>query len=271
MNDFAGRSKVDEQRDRFSRCAPQQQQPQRGSCCVTPHGPPPDRPDLAIYSQDEQFSLGLPPTWDSPDILTNFWNPFRLMTESSVTLRNLSPTATAVNGQVLFSTATFGIGQTRTLLGSQFVNLAPGQQTTILFPLPQAVLNAAEQRIAVHVRLVHPHDGKSINNEGSQLLADAYTSNVGRSFTAHFPVVNPLSITQQITLHAMPNLLNAVISPGAQVFGPLQQIVATLTINVPGSMHGSPGAPVRSDVTIVGRDQTGAVIDGLTYVVWVDN
>jgi hypothetical protein len=193
------------------------------------------------------------------------------MPESSVTVRNLSPTATAVNGQVVFSTATFGIGQARTMLGSQFVTLAPGQQTVVLFPLPQKILTALEQRIAVHVQILHPHDGKLINNEGSQLLADAYTSQMGRNFSVQFPVLNPLASAQQLTLMVLANQLNAVVNPPAQLFGPLQQIIGTLAVQVPAAIHGTPAAPVRFDVTIIGRDAVGRILDGLTHVIWIDN
>ena len=72
-----------------SLCRPERHQPTGTGCCLTPYGAPPDRPDLATYSQDEQFSLGNTPTWDNPDIVTNFFNPFRLLPESQVTIRNL--------------------------------------------------------------------------------------------------------------------------------------------------------------------------------------
>ena len=257
--------------ERGRACAPKRRQTTGTDCCFTPSGPPPDRPDLATYSQQEQFALGNAPTWDSPDILSNFWNPFRLMPEITVTVRNLSPSATAVNGQVMLSTATFGIGNPRTPLGSQLVTLAPGQQTNLVFPLPQAVLNAAEQRIALNVRLVHPYDAKAINNLGSQLLADAYTSKVGRNITVQFPLVNPQSAAQHVTLQALPNLLSATVTPVNPLLGPAQQVMATLHMLVPAALHGTAAAPVRADVTIVGRDGVGALIDGLTYVIWVDD
>ena len=252
-------------------CAPRRQRPTGTDCCLTPAGPPPDRPDLATYSQREQFALGNAPTWDSPDILSNYWNPFRLMPEISVTVRNLSPTATAVNGQVLVSVGTFGIGQPRTPLGAQLVTLAPGQQTTLLYPLPQAVINAAEQRIGVKVSVAHPYDAKEINNAGAQLLADVYTSAAGRNISVDFPVVNPLSAPQTLSLQVLPNLLGATVTPAAPSLGPSEQIMATLHMHVPAAMHGTGAAPVRADVTVVGRDGAGALIDGLTYVVWVDN
>jgi len=168
------------------RCDASRQQPRAGARCFRLRGPVPDRPDLAIFSQNKQFVLGNPPPWDSRDMVTNFWNPFRLMPQSTVTIRNLLPTASAVNVQVLFSTATFGIGQPFVPLYSQFVTLAPSQQISLTFPFPQAVLNATEQRIAVLIWLIHPYDGKESNNERAQLLADAYTSKSGRRYSISF-------------------------------------------------------------------------------------
>ena len=224
-----------------------------------------------MYSQDEQFALGVAPTWDNPDILTNYWNPFRLMPQSEVTVRNLSGTATAANTQVQFFTAPFGLGQTRTLLGAMVLTLAPGEERKVYFTFPPSLLGAADQRLGAHVRIIHPYDAKPINNAGSQLLADAYTSAVGRTFSVQFPVVNPQGQSQQISLVVLPNQLSAAVSPAAHVFGPLQQLMATLTLHVPTTVHGTAAAPVRLDATVVGRDAAGVLLDGLTYVIWVDD
>jgi hypothetical protein len=234
-------------------------------------GPPPDRPDLAIYSQDEQLALGVGPTWDNPDMVTNFWNPFKLLPETSVTVKNLSPKASAVNGQVSLYTSEFGLGMPQTLLSSKAVNLGPSQQAVLLFPLSQAVLGLADQRIGTYVRIDHPYDANPINNTGSQLIADAYTSAVGRALSVTFPVRNPLASPQQITLSALPNELSAGITPATRAFAPLEQIVATLAVQVPAAIQGSPGAEARRDVTIIARGAAGEVIGGLTYVIWIDS
>ena len=103
------------------------------------------------------------------------------------------------------------------------------------------------------------------------MLADAYTSQMGRSFSVQFPLRNPLAVQQQLSLVALANQVNAVVVPSGQIFGPLQQLVGTLSVHVPPNQHGTPAAPVRLDVTIVGRDASGKLLDGLTYVVWVDD
>ncbi len=256
---------------RGSPCLPVRPSPRADACCLRPSGPPPDRPDLAIYSQQEQFQLGNQPTWESPDIVTNFTNPLKLMPESRVTVRNLSAKVTAVNAQVHFSIATFGVGHPATSIGIRMLTLGPGQQAVVTFPLPQAVLNATEQRIAAHVKLSHPHDGVAINNEGSQLVADAFTSKVGRSFVVQFPLVNPLATAQVISLSVLPNQLSAVVSPASAAFAPLQQMMVSLSLTVPAAVHGTPGASHRLDATVVGRDGAGLLLGGLTYAVFVDD
>lgn len=243
----------------------------RSCCCVAVDGPPPQRPDLAIYSQEEQLALGVPPTWDSPDILTNYWSPFRLMPEVNVSVRNLSATAFAANAQIALFISQFGIGMPQSLLSAIVVSLAPGQSTTLLFPLTQAILNAPDQRIGTYVRITHPSDIHLINNKGAQLLADAYTSAVGRSFAVTFPVMNPLATAQQITLSVLPNVLNASVQPAVRVFNPLEQVIATLNLQAPNSIHGSPGGAVREDATVVAYGADGKLIGGLTYVIWIDN
>jgi hypothetical protein len=243
----------------------------RGACCAHIGDPPPDRPDLATYSQEEQLTLGVSPTWDNPDMLTNWWRPFTLMPETVVTVRNLSSRASAVNAHVSLSTSIFGLGMPRVLLGMYSLSLAPSQQRTVLFPLPQATLNAPDQRIGTYVRIDHPHDARAINNAGQQLLADAFTTSSGRAFTVTFPVRNPLGVSQAITLAALANDLSAVVMPGSHLFAPLEQRTATLGVSVPGTLHGTVPAPLRRDVTIVGRNQDGTLLGGLTYVIWIDD
>jgi hypothetical protein len=254
-----------------SPCSPGPQDRRHG-CCIAVSTPTIDRPDLATYSQLEQLAGGNAPTWDSPDIVTNYWNPFQLMPSSTVTVRNLSATAAASNVNVLFYTAPFGIGLPWQLLASQpQVALGPGQATTLSYPLPQSLLTAADQRLATYVRIIHPADTHLINNTGYQSIADAFTSVEGRSFAVTFPVCNPLATPQTLSLSVLPNMLGAVISPATYAFSPLEQIMATLAINVPAALHGTPAASVRQDATVVAYGADGGLIGGLTYVIWIDN
>jgi hypothetical protein len=250
-------------------CPPVRQRPVRDCCCITPADPP-DRPDPAIYSQVELLANGVEPSWNSPDITTNFWSPWRLMVESEVKVRNLSATASAVNVHVHFYISTFGIGTARTLLLSRMLNLAPSQEALLKFPLPQSVL-ADDPLIGTHVIIEHSADANTANNRGSQTIYGAFTTVVGRSFQIEFPVRNPSAAAQLITLATLNNGLAAVVNPAARVFAGFEQVQATLSLAVPNSLHGTPAADIRREVSVVGRDASGQLIDGLTYIVRIDN
>src|SRR5689334_6103646 len=123
-------------------CRPQRPK-QRGACCLSVSTPP-QRPDPAIYSQDEQIQAGQIPTWDSPDIVTNSDIPWALHPETRVTVRNLSPQVAAVNALVQLSVSAFGIGPTPAPLSAQLVTLEPSATATLNFPLTQAILKGEQ-------------------------------------------------------------------------------------------------------------------------------
>ncbi len=243
--------------------------PGRPSCCVTTKTPP-DRPDPATYSQDEQLSLGLVPTWNSPDITTNFYSPFTLFKEPEFKVRNLSATASAVNVLAHVATSPFGIGLPRTPLSTQVISLAPLQEVTLLFPLTQALL-AGDQRIGVHIQLEHPNDKNLLNSHASQIIFAVHTTDFGRNFQVQFPVLNNSAAARPLTLSVLPNELIASVSPGTRNFAPFEQIQATLSIEVPNTLHGTASAVIEKEVTVVGRAPDGSIIDGLTHVVRINN
>src|SRR3989442_793607 len=107
---------------RNSWCRPLHREHGRRCCCLSLQVPP-DRPDPASYSQEERLAQGLIPTWDSPDMKIYDWNPWRLLPESQVTVRNLSASASAMNASVHFFTSPFGLGTQRTLFSTKIVNL----------------------------------------------------------------------------------------------------------------------------------------------------
>jgi hypothetical protein len=249
-------------------CQPAQRLPGRGTCCLQIDKPP-NRPDLAIYSQEEQVAAGNSPTWDSPDIATKTTSR-----DVQVTVRNLSRNTSAVNGVVEFSTSDFGIGVPRTVESVKRISLSPNGQivlpfssTSVIVPAPKA----AEPHIGVHIRLEHPYDARAINNSGSAMRAEAFTSSVGRAFPLLFRVVNQATSSRIIALSLLPNELNAVVTPMSKAFAPLEQFMATLNIQVPDTFHGTAGSPIRKHITVVGRAPDGGVIGGLTCVLWIDN
>jgi hypothetical protein len=252
-------------------CPRPRPRPAPPSCCIETDTPI-DRPDLAIYSQAEQFAAGGQPTWNSPDITTNFVGADKLMPEAEVTVRNLSPSASAVGANVHCFVARFGIGFPRALIGTSVVSLAAGAQKKLKVPFPQAVL-AGPQRIGFHVRIDHPSDPVNINNAGAQVIDAFATSKQGRVINTAFLVRNPLSGAQAVTVQQLgtqPGIqVNYAIAPGA--FGPFEERLCNVTISVEGWLVGGGGVTHDCNVTFIARGADGAVIDGLTYYVGVDS
>ncbi|MDB5986427.1 MAG: hypothetical protein JWR16_1480 [Nevskia sp.] len=254
-----------------SRCRPLRSVPQRGSCCA--HlGPdhPIQRPDLAIYSQVEQIAGGIQPSWDSPDILSNSWGPFRLNPEAEVQVRNLSSIASAANALVNFSTAAFGIGFPRTLVATKKITLAPSQQVMLKFPLEQAILSG-DQRVGVFIDLEHPYDAKAINNHGEQVHEGAFTSESGRDFHWVVPLFNNSYASTAFVLQVIEDSLSATVSQSSITLAPFAGSHATLHIKVPGGVHGTPANPAYCSATLLAKHADGSLIGGATRLVRIDD
>jgi len=243
--------------------------PRSRACCVQVKDPP-RRPDPAIYSQEGQLAAGQEPNWNSPDITTNHWSPWRLYEEPEVKVRNLSPSVSAVNVLVHFAVSPFGIGTQQTPLGAQITTLAAGQEVVLKYPLPQAVLGG-EPRIGTHVVIEHSADANLANNRGGQTIDGLFTSEAGRDLQLNFPVRNPLASPQQITLSVVANDLGAAVAPAVSGFAAFQQIDATLSLSVPNNLHGAPGADLRREITVMGWDQGNHLIGGLTFILRIDD
>jgi hypothetical protein len=250
------------ERSAIAWCRPTRRQ--RNACCVTVSKPP-ERPDPAIYSQAQQIAAGQIPSWNSPDITTNFDIPWTLMPEVQVTVRNLSPNVSAVNAQVQVSLSGYGIGLPKTPLSNKLVNLAPGADLGLSFPLPAAVM-AGPHSIGFFVQIYHPNDAVEINSYGAQVLTAFQTSVSGRSVTVDVPVANPSGGAQTITLAVLPNSVGATITPASHAFAPMEQIVAKLHVHVPGGLHNT-----NETVSVVARDGSGALIGGASLIIWVDD
>lgn len=230
---------------------------------------PVKHPDLAIYSQLEQISLGNFPTWDSPDILSNNWRPFQLKSETNIKVRNISSVA-AINSQVHFFTSPFGIGTRKELKLTKIVNLGTGQEAVLNFPLDQQTLSG-DQRVGIHILIEHPHDDQLLNNSGSQVHDGAYTTESGRSFTVQIPVLNDSPISRQILLQILPTDMIATITPFNHSFGPFEQIVAKLHVTVPNFLNGSAANILEKSVTVRGSLASGELIGGVTRLLRIDN
>ncbi len=239
--------------------------------CVTIRDTPLETPDLDIYSQEAQLAAGVAPSWDSPDIMTNHWSPFRLMHEARVKVRNLSPTTFAANAAVHYFTSPFGIGTRRHLRLTRMVSLAPLQEMELLFPLHQEVLSG-DPRTGVHIQIDHPTDSSTLNNRGSQVHDGGYTTESGRDFVVQIPVLNDSGVSRELTLSVLPTDLVATVSPASHVFAPFEQIVASLHIVVPAFLTGSPGGEIHRAVTVMARLAGGGlVIGGATRLLRINN
>ena len=231
-----------------------------------------ETPDLAIYSQFEAIQNGQIPTWNSPDITTNDWSPFRLMSEAYVTVRNLSATVPAINAQVHYFISPFGIGTLKELKLTKIINLAPNSEETLNFPLDAATLDG-DPRVGVHIQIDHPHDSNMNNNIGSQVHDGGYTSESGRTFSIQVPVYNNSNMSQQIQLAILPSDVIATVSPDPtfENFAPHEQKIAVLNIHIPDFLHGTNEAPLYHEVTLLGRLTTGELIGGITRLIRINN
>jgi hypothetical protein len=149
------------------------------------------------------------------------------------------------------------------------VNVGPARQLDLLFPLHQEVL-AGDPRTGVHILIEHPADRNEINNVGSQVHDGGYTTESGRSFNVSIPVVNDSGVSRQIDLAILPTDLVATINPASRMFGPFEQVIATLHIEVPGFLSGSPANEIARAVTVQAR-AAGQVIGGATRLLRIDN
>jgi hypothetical protein len=229
-----------------------------------------ETPDLAIYSQEEVLVHGGVPTWDSPDILTNSWGPFRLNPDAVVTVRNLSPTCPATNALVHYYVSPFGIGTRRQLLLTHKVNVPAASAVSLVFPLDQGTFHG-DPRVGVHIEIEHPHDSAVLNNRGSQVHDGAFTHEAGRKHSVKIPVLNDSNFTREMTLSVLPTDVLATVTPAVHTFAPHEQIVATLHLEVPPFLSGTPAAYVERGVTVVARLATGELVGGATRLLRIDD
>jgi hypothetical protein len=231
---------------------------------------PIETPDLAIYSQEEELLNGNTPNWNSPDITTNDWKPFRLRSEVTFRIRNLSPTVPAIGVSLHYYTSPFGIGTRKELKLTKIVNISPAREIELKFPLDQLTFSG-DPRVGVHLQIEHPFDQNLINNFGSQVHDQGYTSESGRDFNIQIPVLNDSNLSREIRLSIMPTDLIAVVTPAAHLCAPHEQIISTLRIQIPSHLSGTPEANIIREVTVVGRLPTSELIGGATRIVCIDN
>lgn len=244
----------------------------RRSCCIRVPEEIIRDPDPAIYDQRQIFESGGAPSFNSPDINTVTLWPIRPIENLSASVRNLSPDASANQTRIDLSWSVWGIGMPRQPIGSTFVDLAragfAGSEKQLSWPLPPAL--EAAQRYGVFIRILHPYDRDTTNNEGEQTF-DGFQTSQGRSQSFIVPVRNPTGTAQTISLLAGPAPVApwVTIVPASITLGGGAQTNVMVSINVPGGIPASaPGVLVSATVDVLallGGAYLGGVSIGILF------
>jgi len=210
------------------------------------------------------------PNWDSPDIITNDWRPFKLKQEAEVKVRNISPDTPATNALIHYSISPFGIGTKLERKLTKTVSITANSEIELLFPLDQTTLDG-DPRVGVHIQIEHPHDENIMNNVGSQVHDGGYTTESGRNFNVQIPVYNNSNFSRQINLSIMPTDVVTNLNTINHVFAAHEQITVTLNVQIPNFLHGTPALVSNREVTVVGRLPNGELIGGVTRLIRIDD
>jgi hypothetical protein len=195
---------------------PHPDQDHAGQQCGTITAPAFHRPDPCIYSQAYLLSLGLPVTWDNPDIVLKRNGVVATETELlpnteyeiDATIWNNSYEAPVIGLKVIFSYLSFGIATTSTYMGTTFINLGvkggPNHPAlaTMLWTTP-----ATPGHYCIQVTLVWIDDANPNNNLG-QNNTDVVAAHSPAVF--HFQLRNDTktsnTYTFQVDTYSIPDL-----------------------------------------------------------------
>jgi hypothetical protein len=248
--------------------------PLRRSCCLRVRDDIVKNPDPSTFDAEAVFASGGSPTFNSPDIDTISLWPVNPIDQIDATVRNLSADAGAARTRVDVSWTPFGIGLERLPIFSSFVDLARagfvGSEQKLSWPTPAAMKAAG--RFAVFVTTQHPYDRDLTNNAGQQTV-DGMQTSAGRSKSFTFPVRNPSSSSQVISMGIVPSpqAAWATITPTSiPLAGGTQQNV-TVKIKVPGGVPVSPPGTLISATIDVVAISAGRLIGGVSFLILVDS
>ncbi|HJR83500.1 MAG TPA: hypothetical protein VJ775_06195 [Sphingomicrobium sp.] len=260
-----------EQASLRSLCGPP---PFRRSCCIRVPDEIVKDPDPATFDAEQVFASGGAPTFNSPDINTiNLW-PVAPIDAIDAIVRNLSPDASAHRTRVDVSWTPFGIGLQRIPIFSSFVDLAKagiaGSEQQLSWPTPAAMKAAG--RFSVFVDIAHPYDRDLLNNRGQQTVDGLQTSG-GRSKTFTFPVRNPSSSPQTISIGKVPSSQAAwaTVTPTTLALAGGAQQNVTVKITVPTSVPASPAGTLITATIDVVATAAGRLIGGVSFLILVDS
>ena len=254
-------------------CSPVRKWPSYGGCRLKINIPA-GKPEVAIYSQIEEYTNGRQPTWDSPDIDTYHGSADKvpkLLDPLIARIKNLSEVGPATNALIHCEIGEFGIGTISSRIGTQMVSIKELEQVELSFPLPPGTVNG-EQRITSHINIDLPGDLNPINNYGSQITYGGYSSVIGRDTVFDFPLLNNSGTARDFSLAVLQNDLAARVEPQDLTLAPFEQRQIRLFCTVPASVHPDiPSGVVRMEATVMCLTTDGRLYGGVTFFVLVDN
>lgn len=227
-------------------------------------------PDPAIYDEQLVYTSGNHPTFNSPDLETVSLWPIAPIDSLTATVRNLSSDASAHRTRVDISWSAWGIGMARQPLGSSFIDLDRagfvGSQGTLSWTTPAALKDAS--RYGIFVRVIHPFDRDSMNNESEQTV-DGFQTSEGRSKTFIVPVRNPTGAVQTISLSAGPATILpwVTITPSTFTLNPGTEENVMVHVNVPTAIPASPSGTLISATIDVLALMSGTYLGGVSILV----
>ena len=119
----------------------------RRDCCLDISDKIVHRPDPTIYSQEEELGVGRPTSWNSPDITTNDWGPFRLRDTITAQISNRTDKVNAANTLVHCYLSPFGIGMPFAPYASHRISIPAGGTTDLEFALDASLRENDAQRL----------------------------------------------------------------------------------------------------------------------------
>jgi hypothetical protein len=173
--------------------------------CVRTDHPSVHRPDPCIYSQQYLLQQGLPVTWDNPDIVIKQGGVAvpeghllpNTLYEVEATVWNNSYDAPVAGVRVDFSFLSFGVGTTKTAIGTSFVDVGvkgsvrqPGR-TSVPWTTPPTPGHYCIQVLLSWIDDANPNNNLGQNN------VDVAAATSPAQFT--FPLRNPFTKSARFT------------------------------------------------------------------------
>lgn len=192
------------------------------------------KPDPFLYSQQYLISLGMPVTWDNPDIYifegNTLVDPHDLQADTLYTvvarIWNNSPDVPVINLQTVFSYLSFGAGTQSHPIGETAVDLAAkGLPGCPAFAYMQWTTPTALGHYCLQVLLEPPDDSNWINNLGQRNTDVTQPASPAKSTfrIGNHVADRPRNVTFGVDCYAIPPLAPC----GEVALGAQQEIIKT--------------------------------------------